>query len=202
MALADVTADPGTAPAPTKAPGIWIFIAFDCTSFGLFFFVFMSERIGQAAMFDRSARLLDPRLGLLNTFILITSSLLVAMANRAGRSGNFQTTRRLLIAAIIVATGFGVVKIAEYTEKLRAGITVTTNEFFTFYFALTGIHLLHYAIGLGVLAVLAGGTPRPDASTETRARYIGWLDGGALYWHMVDLLWVFLFCMLYLLGAR
>lgn len=195
-----VFADPGA--VRRGPPGIWIFIALDCTSFGLFFFVFMVQRIGQAEAFDRSSHLLDPHLGLLNTAILITSSWLVALANRAGRDGDMARTRRMLLGAITVASGFGVVKIAEYVEKFRAGITVVTDEFFTFYFALTGVHLLHYLIGMVVLGVLAAGARTAAADGEAHARYRGWLDSGALFWHMVDLLWVFLFSMLYLLGAR
>ncbi|MDB5674207.1 MAG: heme/copper-type cytochrome/quinol oxidase, subunit 3 [Sphingomonas bacterium] len=202
MARADATPAVEQAPEQAKAPGIWIFIAFDCTSFGLFFLVFMVERLAQPATFDSSAHLLDARLGLINTCILITSSWIVALANRAGRAGDMRRTRNLLYGAIVIGSGFGVIKIAEYVEKLRAGITVATDEFFIFYFALTGVHLLHYLIGLAVLAVLAAGAARPISNEDQRTRYVGWLDGGALYWHMVDLLWVFLFSMLYLLGAR
>lgn len=202
MARADAAIAVEEASAQAKAPGIWIFIAFDCTSFGLFFFVFMVERLAQPVAFDRSARLLDPRLGLINTCILITSSWLVALANRAGRAGDMRGARRWLYAAIVIASGFGVIKLVEYAEKLRAGITVVTDEFFTFYFALTGVHLLHYLIGMVVLGVLARGAKQAMPDAEAHRRYIGWLDGGALYWHMVDLLWVFLFSMLYLLGAR
>jgi nitric oxide reductase NorE protein len=186
--------------ASEKTPGIWIFIALDCTSFGLFFLVFMSERLNQAAEFDRAARSLDVRLGLVNTVILITASWLVALATQAGRIGDIPRVRRLLAAALVVGSGFGAIKIFEYVEKLRAGITVVTSEFYTFYFALTGVHLLHYAIGLGVLViVLHQASARAD---QQGAEPVPWLEAGALYWHMVDLLWVFLFTMLYLLGAR
>jgi nitric oxide reductase NorE protein len=185
----------------SNASNIWMFVAFDCTSFGLFFFVFMVERLAQPGMFDQSARHLDPALGLLNTCILITSSWLVALANRAGREGAMEAARFRLWAAFGVGALFALVKAFEYAAKIRAGITVFTNEFFSFYFALTGVHLFHYLIGLVVLAVLANGAGRPQRGEE-RARYLSWLDGGALYWHMVDLLWVFLYAILYLLGAK
>jgi nitric oxide reductase NorE protein len=181
----------------TTPHGIWTFIALDCTSFGLFFMVFMVERLGQPALFDRSARLLDFRLGLLNTLILITSSWLVALANRAGRLGDMRAARRWLTAAVIIASGFGIVKGFEYADKIRAGHTVTSDTFFSYYFALTGVHLLHYLIGMIMLGFLA-----LRVGFGEGARDLAWLDGGALYWHMVDLLWVFLFAMLYLVGAR
>jgi nitric oxide reductase NorE protein len=185
----------------STASNIWMFIAFDCTSFGLFFMVFMIERLQQAELFDRSARHLNPELGLLNTCILITSSWLVALGNRAGREGAFEAARFRLWCAFAVGSLFALVKAFEYGAKIRSGITVFTNEFYTFYFALTGVHLFHYLIGLVVLGVLAAGAGRAKTGEE-RGRYLAWLDGGALYWHMVDLLWVFLYAILYLLGAK
>ena len=182
--------------APLKPHGIWTFIALDCTSFGLFFLVFMAERLDQPALFNASARLLDFRLGLANTFILITSSWLVALANRAGRLGEVQTARRWLGGAVLVASGFAVIKGVEYTMHIRAGQTVGSDPFFTFYYALTGIHLLHYLVGMVVLGYLATSTGKGETQRD-----LAWLDGGALYWHMVDLLWVYLFAMLYLVGA-
>ena len=185
-----------------RAPAIWIFIALDCSSFGLFFLVFMAERLGQAALFDQSAQRLNAELGFLNACILITSSWLVAWANVAGRKGAFREAQRLLLLSMAVAACFGVVKIYEYYAKFAAGITVATNEFFTFYFALTGIHFIHYIVGMILLGVLAKG-PNPFGPTElAQAHYRTWLEGGSLYWHMVDLLWIFIFSLLYLIGAR
>ncbi len=187
---------------PERAPAIWIFIALDCSSFGLFFLVFMAERLGKAAMFDESAQQLDAGLGFLNACILITSSWLVAWANVAGRKGDLRQTRRLLAAAMGVAACFGVVKSYEYVEKFAAGITVATNEFFTFYFALTGIHFIHYVVGMVLLGVLAKGPQTFGPPEQALAHYRKWLESGSLYWHMVDLLWIFIFSLLYLIGAR
>jgi nitric oxide reductase NorE protein len=185
-----------------RTPAIWIFIALDCSSFGLFFLVFMAERISQTALFDQSSQQLNAVLGFLNACILLTSSWLVAWANLAGRKGELRQARRRLLAAIAVGACFGVVKSYEYFEKLSHGVTVATNEFFTFYFALTGIHFVHYVVGMILLGVLAKG-PQPYGSPEqARAHYLKWLDGGSLYWHMVDLLWIFIFSLLYLVGAR
>ena len=200
MASRDAGLLPTREGVQSRASNIWMFIAFDCTSFGLFFLVFMVERLGQASLFDSSAHHLDPQLGLLNTCILITSSWLVALGNRAGRRGEFQAASVRLWAGTAVASLFLVVKVFEYTSKIRSGLTVFTNEFFTFYYALTGVHLFHYLLGLVVLAVLAAGAGR-IRSPEERTRYLGWLDGGALYWHMVDLLWVFLYAIVYLIGV-
>lgn len=185
-----------------RAPAIWIFIALDCSSFGLFFVVFMVERLQQAALFDQSARQLDAWLGFVNACILITSSWLVAAANQACRGGDIARTRRLLIAAIAIAAGFGVIKCYEYATKIASGITVMSNGFYTFYYALTGIHFVHYLAGMVLLAVLAKGPARHGPRAAAQVHYAAWLEGGGLFWHMVDLLWIFIFSLLYLIGAR
>ena len=164
----------------------------------MFFAVFMVERLGQPGLFARSANLLDSRLGLANTLILITSSWLVALSVLAARQGNIRRLRLLLPASIAVGAGFAVLKLAEYGDKVRHGITPLTNDFFSYYFILTGVHFLHYLIGMAVLLVLAVmAYRRPVIDSRTAS----WLDSGALYWHMVDLLWIFLFPILYLQGS-
>ena len=185
-----------------RTPAIWIFLALDCASFGLFFLVFMTERLDQAARFDASAQQLDARLGFLNACILITSSWLVAWATRVGMAGRIDEAQRLLWRALAVGAGFGVVKIWEYADKIGDGISVATNDFFIFYFALTGLHLVHYLAGMILLVVLATGPARGGDAAANEARYRTWLHGGGLYWHMVDLLWIFIFSLLYLVGAR
>lgn len=188
----------GVETAPQSSPSIWMFLAADSVCFGIFFLVFMVERLGQRALFAESAHLLDARLGLINTLILITGSWLVALAVTAGRRGEGQKTRRLLLAAISVSSCFAIIKIFEYTTKISAGITPMTNDFFTFYFALTGVHFVHYTIGMAVLIYLATVSVNRVGVDK---RYAIWLESGALFWHLVDLLWMFLFAMLYLLGV-
>lgn len=187
---------------PTHTPPIWIFLALDCASFGVFFLAFMVERMGQVELFDRSAQSLDARIGFANACILITSSWLVAAACQAGLAGRVPAARRLLAWAMAVAACFGVAKVYEYWSKLAEGITFATNDFFVFYYALTGIHLVHYLVGMVILGILASGPGEFGKPAEIAARYRAWLTGGALYWHMVDLLWIFIFSLLYLVGAR
>ena len=185
-----------------RASPLWIFITLDISSFGLFFIVFMAERLGNAALFDQSAQRLNVELGFLNACILITSSWLVAWANVVGRKGELAQARRLLLWAMAIAGCFGAVKTWEYVEKFSAGISVATNEFFTFYFALTSIHFVHYVVGMILLGVLAKGPSPYGPTADMEANYRKWLEGGSLYWHMVDLLWIFIFSLLYLIGAR
>lgn len=179
-------------------PSIWYFVIADCIGFAIFFFVFMTERMPQARLFDESSKQLDARLGLCNTLILITSSWLVALAAKAVRQHRPQQARRLLPAALVVASGFAILKGIEYGTKIGHGITPLTNAFFMFYFILTGVHFLHYLVGMVVLTVLSLKARKAKAHD---AEFQVWVESGGIYWHLVDLLWVFLFPMLYLLGA-
>lgn len=183
----------GEAPPP---PGIWTFLAADCAGFAVFFVVFMSERAKEPALFDRSARMLDVGLGLANTLILVTSGWLVALAMVLVEQGRTGKARLCLGAGLAVGSCFAVLKVIEYHAKVAHGITPLTNGFFTFYFILTGIHFLHYAIGLVVLVAMIAALRERDGPAPA------WLESGALYWHLVDVLWLFLFPMLYLLAGH
>ena len=184
--------------ATAHAPPILTFIVADMAAFGLFFVFFMIGRREQVALFDRSATLLNASLGMLNTLILVTSSWLVVIAVHAARRGDRARARAFLALALVVGAGFALTKVIEYGEKVSHGITLLSNDFFMFYFFLTGVHFLHFVIGMGVLAMLwvkAGQEP-------VDGPLLGWIESGGLYWHMVDLLWIVLFPMLYLLGWR
>ena len=98
---------------------------------------------------------------------------------------------------MLVGAGFAVSIIFEYWQKISHGITLLSNDFFMFYFALTGLHFLHFVIGMVVLAVCLAKS-RTDALDQ---KYVVWIDSSGCYWHMVDLLWIVLFPMLYLLHA-
>lgn len=186
-------------PAPVvTAPGILTFIIADMIIFGVLFVAFMVERSGQVALFDLSSATLNVQLGLLNTLILVTSGLFVVLAVQAARQGRSRVTRGWLLASFAVGAGFGITKLIEYGDKLEHGITMLSNDFYMFYFVLTGVHFLHFLGGMAVLAVLwfrAGQEP-------VDGPLFGWIESGALYWHMVDLLWIVIFPLLYLLGPR
>ena len=192
-----------TPPSPTAErklagdEGVWFFISADITLFALLFLLFMVERFKATALFEQSRQLLDPRLGVLNTLILLTSSYLVALAVHSARDGRRAAVRRHLTLAMLVAAGFAVTKIYEYWHKISSGITMLTNDFFMFYFALTGLHFLHYVIGMVVLAVCLS----KAGSDELDDKFLIWIESSGCYWHMVDLLWIVLFPMIYLLHA-
>lgn len=177
--------------------GVWFFITADITMFAVFFALFVVERYKAVALFEISRQKLDPVLGVLNTLILLSSSWLVALAVHSARSGRRHAVQRYLTLGMLVGAGFAVSKIFEYWQKISHGITLLSNDFFMFYFALTGLHFLHFVIGMVVLAVCLAKS-RTDALDQ---KYVVWIESSGCYWHMVDLLWIVLFPMLYLLHA-
>jgi nitric oxide reductase NorE protein len=175
--------------------GIWTFIAGDLVLFSLLFFLFLQYRAGQEALFTESQRHLDQALGLVNTALLLSSSWLVASAVHAARRQQLPIASRCFAAAFACGAGFIVVKYFEYGEEIRAGFTPNSNDFFMYYYVYTGIHLIHVVIGMGVLATLA-----VYSRSAGPAAKIQHLESGATFWHLVDLLWLVLFALLYLVG--
>lgn len=186
------------AAAPRRLPGdrdVWIFICAELIAFGLFFVVYAVYRAADVDLFNASQLRLDRGLGVLNTLLLLTSSWAVMSAVEAARCNRVAIVPRYLALAITLGAGFMVVKYFEYSVKIDAGITLTTDMFYMFYFCLTGIHLLHVIAGTIILIVMCvnarGGL--------YHAGNLNGLEAGASYWHLVDLLWIFLFALLYLL---
>jgi nitric oxide reductase NorE protein len=175
--------------------GIWVFIGGDLVLFSLLFFLFLQYRAGEEALFTESQRHLNQALGLVNTLLMLSSSWLVASAVQAARRQQPPIASRCFAAAFACGAGFIVVKYFEYSEGIRAGFTLNTNDFFMFYYVYTGIHLIHVLIGMGVLATLTIYT-----RSAGRAAKVQHLESGATFWHLVDLLWIVLFALLYLVG--
>ena len=132
-------------------PGIWLFIGGDLIVFGLFFIIYTWYRGANADIYVPSQALLNQGYGVLNTLILLTSSWFAASAVRAARKGKAAQAPNLLLATFLCGVGFCLVKVFEYGEKIRAGLTLNTNEFFIFYYMFTGIHLVHVLVGMGLL---------------------------------------------------
>jgi len=175
--------------------GVWVLILGDMFAFSAFFAVFLVHRAQNIELFSVSQLHLERRFGLLNTALLLTSSLFVARAVIAARTGAGRRPARLLIFALACGGGFVVSKGFEWGAKIAAGITLNTNEFYSFYYMLTGIHLLHVLVGMGVLTYLLARSRRADPG----ASYVAVMEGGGAFWHMVDLIWVVLFALFYLL---
>lgn len=174
--------------------GIWIFIMGDMLVFALFFSVFTYYRGEQPALFTGSQASLNIGFGLANTLLLLTSSWLVIEAVQAARRGLNLVSRRLFFSAFLCGVGFSAIKLMEYQEKIAAGITLTSNDFFMFYYIFTGLHFVHVIIGLVLLGFVMFTLGKP-ATDQARMRFV---EVGASYWHMVDVLWIILFPLIYL----
>jgi nitric oxide reductase NorE protein len=176
--------------------GVWILIVGDLVVFALFFFTFLYYRTAQPDVFGQSQRDLNRGLGLVNTIVLLTSSLFVAMGVRRARAGT-GNARALMMGAAACGVVFAVIKSVEYWEKISAGVSMSTNLFFTLYFAFTGIHLLHVVVGTGVLVFIAKVAARVQGRNARKMDVVV-MESGASFWHLVDILWIVLFSLLYL----
>lgn len=174
--------------------GVWVLIFGDMAAFAAFFGVFVYSRGNDPVLFDESRTQLSVGYAVANTVLLLTSSLFVAAAVRDFRSGGRQLAPRLIVLAGVCGVGFVVSKALEYHEKLSSGIALTTNMFYTFFFTMTAIHLLHLIIGLVGLGVMW----RLARRTDEKPGNLLVIEVGASYWHMVDLLWIIIFPLLYL----
>lgn len=178
--------------------GVWLLIAGDLVLFSLLFATFLWMRGEQLAVFTAGHAQINQSWGLVNTLLMLTSSWFVATAVKAARRELTGITVRCFFAALLCGAGFLVVKVFEYGEKLRAGFTITTNDFFMLYYIYTGLHLLHVVIGMGVLTALILYSRSGAFGVGHKMRN---LESGASFWHLVDLLWIVLFALIYLVGA-
>jgi nitric oxide reductase NorE protein len=172
--------------------GIWVFIFGDLLAFSAFFVTYLVYRAQNLSVFLAGQELLSRGLGLLNTLLLLTSSWFVAQAVKDTRNGGARTPM-FIGCAMACGLGFCVVKAFEYAAKINAGYTLNSTEFFIYYYMFTGIHLVHVTIGLGVLTYLL-----VRARTRPADENVSAMEGGGAFWHLVDLLWVVLFALLYL----
>jgi nitric oxide reductase NorE protein len=181
---------------PPGTDGLWTFVFIDMVIFLMMFFSFMSERLRHVGLYAASQVRLNEIFGLANTLILLTSSWMVVAAIRAARCKQAAGVRWFLGWAWLLGLAFCVDKIAEYYLKLHAGISPATNSFFSFYFFITGVHFLHVIAGLFFI-----GYCRSNARLRNGAEgYVIGLENVGLFWHFVDVLWIFIFPLLYMVG--
>ena len=194
MSLSVEPGNPDEPHLPGEA-GIWVFIVGDLVIFSLLFSVFVYYRAGDVPLYAESQTHLNQTYGLFNTVLMLTSSWFVALAIHNARRLSTVTSARFIALAFLCGAGFIGIKYFEYGEKIRAGLTIETNDFFMYYYLMTGIHLLHVVIGLGVLIFLWHVVRAPEFSRQQ----INALESGASFWHLVDVLWIVLFALLYLM---
>ncbi len=176
-------------------PGVWIFVGADLLVFGLFFMSFVFERSKDVELYNLSQQALNFNYGGINTLILLTSSWFVVLAVHALKMGRARQVAPLLGLGALCGLAFCVLKVVEYTEKISGGISMLTNDFYMYYFILTGIHFVHVIAGTVILFIFW----KMARTTAGDGINVVHLESAATYWHMVDLLWIVLFPLLYLM---
>jgi nitric oxide reductase NorE protein len=167
-------------------PMIWVLIFSELAAFGLFLGTFAVARAVHPSVFAAGQAALDSNLAGLNTVVLVTSGWAAARAAKAARTSDKPSSRRWLAVAMLLGGLFVALKLTEYAGEIGQGIGLETSSFFTLYFLLTGFHLLHVCLGIVILAVVCR---RAEASG---------VETGTAFWHMVDLVWIVMFPILYL----
>lgn len=200
--------------------GIWLFLASEVLFFSGLFVAYGVYRAGHPELFRYASLFLDWRLGAANTAVLVSSSLAAAWSVRAAQLGQRRALTLSLVATLALAATFMVVKYLEYSHKLHHGVgwgascdpspellaslpaaaralpvPAHLGTFFSLYYLMTGLHGIHVLAGMGLYGWLVVRARRGDFGP----RYYGPVDGVALYWHLVDMIWIFLFPLLYLI---
>jgi nitric oxide reductase NorE protein len=175
------------------ASSMWFFILGDLLIFGVYFVCFMAYRAQDRELFLHSQQHLNQGVGAINTVVLLSSSLFVALGTEAARAGHAALAFRLIAGAFALGLAFPLLKLVEWIPKIMDGITPGENLFFMFYYLMTGLHLVHVLLGLVILGFVLRDLQRSTTPNIT------FVETGATYWHMVDLLWLLLFALFYLL---
>jgi cytochrome c oxidase subunit 3 len=189
--------------------GVWLFLVTEILFFGGLFCAFAVFRTWYLDGFVEAHHHLDKVMGALNTLVLITSSLTMALAVRSAQTANKKATTILLAVTIALAGVFLVVKYFEYAHKFHDGLLPgasfhaegflhpkQASLFFAVYFMMTGVHGLHVIIGMGLITWILIRNQKGHFS----GRYYSPVENVGLYWHLVDLVWIYLFPLLYLVG--
>lgn len=186
--------------------GMWLFLLTEVLFFGGIFFAYLLYRMWYFDAFAEASRDLDLMLGGFNTVVLIGSSLTMAFAVRSAQTGSSSGTVRWLILTMILGAVFLGVKVVEYSHKFEVGHVPGPNFhstspwaaqeqiFYSLYFTMTGLHAVHMIVGIVILAIIT----RMAAQGKFNESYHTPVEMTGLYWHFVDLVWIYLFPLLYL----
>lgn len=175
-----------------KLSGAWVFIFIECITFSAYFIVYMLYRMHDPATFQASQLHLNPSYGVINTLILLASSWQVARSVHSARAQQLDAAWRQALLTVALGAAFVVSKLSEWHSEISHGYTFETNDFFAFYFFLTGIHVVHVLIGFVFISVGMYKLRDDDRSAHA-------LEIASIYWHMVDFLWVVIFALLYVM---
>jgi cytochrome c oxidase subunit 3 len=190
--------------------GMWVFLVTEVLFFGGLFLTYTVYRVFYPAAFAAASHELDIMLGGINTAVLITSSLTMALAVHAAQLGQRQRLMMFLVLTMVLGSIFLGIKGVEYYHKFAEhhvpGATFQFEKeyarhaqiFFSLYFIMTGLHALHMIIGIAVLLVMLWWAWRGTVTAD----YAAPIEISGLYWHFVDIVWIFLFPLLYLIGRH
>ena len=198
----------------TSTLGMWVFLCTEVLFFGGLFMAYTVNRSTHAQIFAEASRSIDLKLGTINTIVLIASSFTMAMAVWSSQAGKKKLIPLFLICTLILGSVFLGIKGIEYYQKFEEhhvpglgfnfepGADVDRNAhaqlFFSLYFGMTGLHALHMIVGVGLLLYLIVESLRGRFTPE----YNTPVENIGLYWHFVDIVWIFLFPLLYLIDRH
>jgi cytochrome c oxidase subunit 3 len=195
--------------AEASTLGMWVFLVTEIMFFGGLFMAYIVYRTASPIGFQEASHHLNVIWGAVNTVVLIVSSLTMALAVRAAQtSAPPRTQVGWLLATMLLGAAFLGVKVIEYTDKFTHHLVPGPNfqwtgtypaaaeQFYSLYFCMTGLHALHMIIGLGIMTVIS----IMAWKRQFNAEYFTPVEVSGLYWHFVDIVWIFLFPLLYLIG--
>jgi nitric oxide reductase NorE protein len=189
--------DPEDAPHAARVtpgqPDMWVLVMVEAITFSAYFVVYIICRMRHPGLFLQAQAHLSQELGVANTLVLLTSSWSMARCVRRSRAGDYAGALGNVFLTVLLGLMFTGAKLFEWSAKIKQGLTFTSNEFFSFYYFLTGMHLLHVLVGFIALGVVVYQLRNP----ARRSQEI--IETGATYWHMVDFLWVIIFALLYVM---
>lgn len=174
---------------------IWVFILAELLAFAVFFIVYAVSRMNNVELFNAMQQNLDRNAGAINTVLLLAGSWCVARAVAAIEQNRSAISARWLAAGIGCGAGFLIVKVMEYSAKFAEDINLATNDFYMFYLSLTFFHFMHVILGMVILVAVWFKTRAGGYSAQDHHG----METGASYWHMVDLVWIVLFPLIYVM---
>ena len=174
---------------PTPRLAVWWILASEVVIFGGLLGVYLMHRIGHPEWAEAASHT-QTWIGAINTFVLLTSSFTCVLAHQAAEKGNGKEAAKLLGFTILGALMFLMIKSYEWTTEILAGYTITSNTFWSFYYTAAGLHATHVLAGIVILIIIA------EQARKNRELHRVELIG--IYWHFVDIVWIFLFPLLYI----
>jgi heme/copper-type cytochrome/quinol oxidase subunit 3 len=174
---------------PTGRLAIWWVISSEIVIFGGLLGAYIMHRLAHDAWSEQAAHT-NTWIGAFNTLVLLTSSLTAVLGHKAADEGNGAKAAKMLYCTMAGGATFAVIKAIEWTIEIQAGYTITSNTFWSFYYTAAGLHALHVIAGVVIMGIVAAAAKKNQELH--RVELIG------LYWHFVDVVWIFLFPLLYI----